>query len=46
MTGRRPPAFAFLFGTPFDPDSVAGRALLDAGIRYAVSNTAYERIAD
>jgi len=46
VTGRRPPAFAFLFGTPFDAGSVAGRALLDAGIRYAVSNTAYERIAD
>ena len=46
VTGRRPPAFAWLYGTPFDPDSVAGRALLDAGIRYAVSNTAYQRIAD
>ena len=46
VTGRRPPAFAFLYGTPFDPASVAGRAVLDAGIRYAVSNTAYERIAD
>ena len=46
VTGRRPPAFAFLYGTPFDPGSVAGRAVLDAGIRYAVSNTAYQRIAD
>ncbi len=46
VTGRRPPAFAWLYGTPFDRDSAAGRALLDAGIRYAVSNTAYQRIAD
>jgi len=46
VTGRRPPAFAWLYGTPFDPDSVAGRAMLGAGIRYAVSNTAYQRIAD
>ena len=46
VTGTRPPAFAWLFGTPFDPSSVAGRAVLDAGIRYAVSNTAYQRIAD
>ncbi len=45
VTGRRPPAFAWLFGAAFDPASVAGRALLDAGIRYAVSNTAYQRIA-
>ncbi len=44
VTGVRPPAFAWLFGTPFDPASVAGRALLDAGIRYQVSNTAYQRI--
>lgn len=46
VTGRRPPAFAWLYGTAFDPSSVAGRAVLDAGIRYAVSNTAYQRIAD
>ena len=46
VTGTRPPAFAWLYGTPFDPSSVAGRAVLDAGIRYAVSNTAYQRIAD
>lgn len=46
LTGTRPPAFAWLFGAPFDPSSVAGAALLSAGIRYAVSNTAYERIGD
>lgn len=46
VTGVRPPAFAWLYGTPFDPSSVAGRALIDAGVRYAVSNTAYQRIAD
>ncbi len=45
-TGTRPAAFAWLYGTPFDPASMAGQAVLDAGIRYAVSNTAYERIAD
>ena len=46
VTGKRPPAFAWLYGTAFDPDSLAGRAVLDAGVRYAVSNTAYQRIAD
>lgn len=45
VTGRRPPAFAWLFGAAFDPATVAGQAVLDAGIRYAVSNTAYQRIA-
>lgn len=46
VTGTRPPAFAWLFGTPFAAESLAGQALLTAGIRYAVSNTAYQRIAD
>lgn len=46
VTGTRPPAFAWLYGTPFDPNSLAGRSVLEAGIRYAVSNTAYQRIAD
>jgi hypothetical protein len=46
VTGTRPPAFAWLGGAPFDPSSPAGRAVLDAGIRYQVSNTAYQRIAD
>jgi hypothetical protein len=46
LTGIRPPAFAWLHGTAFDADTVAGQALLDTGIRYAVSNTAYQRIAD
>jgi peptidoglycan/xylan/chitin deacetylase (PgdA/CDA1 family) len=46
VTGTRPPAFAWLYGTPFDPSSLAWRAVLDAGIRYAVSNTVYQRIGD
>lgn len=46
ITGKRPAAFAWLYGTAFDPSAIAGRAVLDAGIRYAVSNTAYQRIAD
>lgn len=46
VTGRRPPAFAWLWGTAFDADSVAGEALQRAGIRYAFSNTAVQRIAD
>ena len=46
LTGTRPPAFAWFFGSPFDPSSVAGDAVLAAGIRYAVSNTAYQRIGD
>jgi peptidoglycan/xylan/chitin deacetylase (PgdA/CDA1 family) len=45
-TGTRPPAFAWCLGAPFDPSSPAGRAVLEAGIRYQVSNTAYQRIAD
>jgi hypothetical protein len=46
VTGTRPPAFAWCLGAPFDPASAAGRAVLEAGIRYQVSNTAYQRIAD
>lgn len=46
VTGQAPTAFAWLYGRPFDADSVAGKAMLDAGVRYAVSNTAYQRIAD
>lgn len=46
VTGRRPPAFAWLHGTAFDPESLAGRATLHAGIRYAVSNTVFQRIGD
>lgn len=46
VTGRRPPAFAWLWGVPFDGASVAGRALLEAGVRYVFSNTAVQRIAD
>ena len=46
VTGTRPPAFAWCLGAPFDPSSAAGRAVIAAGIRYQVSNTAYQRIAD
>jgi hypothetical protein len=46
LTGRRPPAFAWLWGAPFDGASVAGQALLQAGVRYAFSNTVIQRIAD
>ena len=46
LTGRTPPAFAFLYGTPPDPSTPAGRAVLDSGIRYATTNTAYLRIND
>lgn len=46
VTGRRPPAFAWLYGTAFDPQSVACRAVRDAGVRYHVSNTVYQRIGD
>ena len=46
VTGQGPTAFAWLYGRPFDRDTLAGQALLDAGVRYAVSNTAFQRIAD
>lgn len=46
VTGACPPAFAWCLGAPFDPSSPAGRAVVAAGIRYQVSNTAYQRIAD
>lgn len=46
VTGQAPTAFAWLYGRSFDADTLAGQALLEAGVRYAVSNTAYQRIAD
>lgn len=46
LTGQKPTAFAWLYGRPFDPDTLAGKGLLDAGVRYCVSNTLYQRIAD
>jgi len=46
LTGRTPPAFAFLFGTPPEAGTVAGDAVLASGVRYATTNTAYVRIAD
>ena len=46
LTGVAPAAFAFLYGTPPDPATPAGRAVLDSGIRYSTTNTAYLRIND
>lgn len=46
LTGHTPPAFAFLFGTPPDPGTLAGDAVLASGVKYATSNTAFIRIAD
>ena len=40
-----PLAWAWLRGTPHDPASTAWRAAVDAGVRYAVSNTMVERLA-
>lgn len=45
LTGRTPPAAAFLYGRPFDPTAPGWRGAVDAGVRYAVSNTAVQRIA-
>lgn len=46
LTGYRPPAFAFLYGTPPHPGTAAGAAVLASGVRYATTNTAYLRIND
>lgn len=46
LTGAPPPAFAFLHGSVPVPGTVAGDAVLASGVRYAVTNTAYVRIAD
>ena len=43
VTGRLPAAFAWLGGTPFEPDSLAGRALRDTGVPLHVSGLAVER---
>jgi hypothetical protein len=45
VTGRSPAAFAWLGGTPDEPDTPAGRALRDAGVRLHLSGLAVERIA-
>lgn len=45
LTGRVPPAMAFMYGRPYDDASPGWRAAVRAGVRYAVSNTAVERIA-
>jgi hypothetical protein len=44
VTGRVPAAFAWLGGTPFEPDTPAGRALRDAGVPLHVSGLEIERI--
>ncbi len=45
VTGRTPPAQVFRYGRPHDPGSPAWRAAAGAGVRYALSNTAVERMA-
>lgn len=44
LTGRTPPSFAFLYGTPPEAGTTAGDAVLASGIRYATTNTALVRI--
>jgi hypothetical protein len=44
VTGRRPAVMAWKLGAPFDPDTPGGRAMIAAGVRYAVSNTGVQRI--
>lgn len=46
LTGRMPASFAFLYGTPPVPGTVAGDAVIASGIRYATTNTSYLRIND
>lgn len=46
VTGSVPPAFAFLYGTPPDPETPAGAAVIASGVRYATTNTSYLRIHD
>ena len=46
LTGTTPPGFAFLHGTIPEAGTVAGDAVLASGVRYAITNTAYVRIAD
>lgn len=46
VTGRVPPAFAFLYGTPPVPGTLAGDAVLSSGVRWATTNTSMLRIAD
>lgn len=46
LTGKTPPSFAFLHGTVPVPGTPAGDAVLNSGVRYATTNTAYLRIAD
>lgn len=46
LTGRMPPSFAFLYGTPPVPGTVAGDAVIASGVRYATTNTSYLRIND
>jgi hypothetical protein len=46
LSGRTPPAFAFLFGAVPEPGSPAADAVVAHGIRWVVSNTAYVRVAD
>lgn len=46
LTGRMPPSFAFLYGTPPVVGTVAGDAVIASGVRYASTNTSYLRLND
>lgn len=45
LTGRTPPALTFLYGRPHDPTTPGWRGAVDAGVRYAMSNTTLQRLA-
>lgn len=45
VTGRTPPAQVFRYGRPHDAASPAWQAAAALGVRYALSNTAVERMA-
>lgn len=45
VTGRTPPAQVFRYGRPHDAASPAWQGAAAAGVRYALSNTAVERMA-
>lgn len=46
LTGRMPPSFAFLYGTPPVVGTVAGDAVIASGVHYATTNTSYLRLND
>lgn len=46
LSGRTPIGFSFMAGSVPDPATPAGAAVLASGVPFAVTNTAYVRIAD